>query len=293
MNLKMLKRDVGYLIRLLPTVIYCDADGIPTGAPDGHWTITSVGHDGVTITSQSGINCRLSTDHVYRFVTDLVLPDDTSTRGFLQLHVQIVIRGTEVSVVPNHQPGAPVDVPEIAATRARSLYAPEIQRTMRGLVYVLDRTIVNFSVTGNIMVGIQQPISPGDTWQSLKFSHPQKIASSPAYKDLAGDDIEMLAEFYGAATDVAGILEEWSERVPLTDYNHWNVFMHKVEHALKRGDFVIRKFCSDCPFDAMIPVAGNMLTRTRKSLDQASKVRSTHIERMNAHFNATASSRTR
>jgi hypothetical protein len=235
----------------------------------------------------------LGTDHVYRFVTDLVSPDNTATRGFLQLHVQIVIRGSEVGVVPNHQPGAPVDIPEIAAARARSLYAPEIQRIMRKLVYVLDRTIVNFSVTGNIMVGIQQPISPGDTWQSLKFSRPQALASSPAYRDLAGDDIEMLSAFYGAAIEVVELLEEWSDRVPLTDYNHWNVFMHKVEHALKQGELVARKFCPDCPYDAMIPAAGNMLTRARKSLDQAFQYRNTHIERMNAHFSATARSRTR
>jgi hypothetical protein len=65
----------------------------------------AVGEDGVTITSDSGISCRIGKDHVYRFVTDLAFPDDATTRGFLQLHVQVIVRGSEVSVPPQPSTG--------------------------------------------------------------------------------------------------------------------------------------------------------------------------------------------
>jgi hypothetical protein len=214
-------------------------------------------------------------------------------RGFLQLNMQLYVTGTEVTAVPNHQPGASVPPPTNLTLKARATFIPELERVFRRQVQILDRVAVNFSVTGNDLMGNHQPLRPGDTWKSLIPFQPRLFPNVPTYRDLSVADSELLAEFYGAVDEVREIIEHWSDTVPLTDYNAWNVLMHKVQHSLKQGELAVKRLCPDRLFDATMPVAGTLLARCQKAVDAANTTRSSFVARYEASLASKASSRLR
>lgn len=132
---------------------------------------------------------------------------------------------------------------------------------------------MNYSVTGNDLLGNEQSIRPGDTWKSLTPFQPRLFPSAPAYRDLSGADATLLAEFYGAVDEVRDIIEHWSDTVALTDYNAWNVLMHKVQHSLRLGELAVKKLCPDREFDATMPSVGTLLSRSQKALAAADNAR--------------------
>lgn len=211
----------------------------------------AVTNDYIEVNTASGHFYRLGKDHVRTFSTDPHRSTDGLSHAFLQLHVQLYVRGPEVTAVPNHQPGAPVPPPVNPVLKARTTFVPELERAFRRQVQILDRVLVNFSVTANEMLGAHQTIRSNDTWESLMPIQPRLFLEAAVYRDLSASDAELLAEFYGAVSEIADLIEHWAETVALTDYNAWNVLMHKVQHSLRMGELVIQKLCPDRAYDAV------------------------------------------
>jgi hypothetical protein len=85
---------------------------------------------------------------------------------------------------------------------------------------------------------------------------PQLFPDAAVYRNLSASDAELLSEFYAAVTEVADIIGHWSATVEVTDYNAWNVLMHKVQHSLRVGELVVQRLCPDRAYDATSPSEG-------------------------------------
>jgi hypothetical protein len=282
MNRKYLKKDVGYHVRLVPSACYVDAKGEPTFVQDGDWTISAVDDDYIDIIGYAGQTFRLGMDHIRTFATDPQRSDDGSKHGFLQLHVQLFVCDSEVTAVPNHQPGASVQPPVNSALKARVTFAPDLERLMRRLVCILDRAMVNVSLTAGGVFGEPQTITTGDSWQKLMISNSAPAFSSAAYGDLLASDAQVLSEFYGAVTEVSELIRELSETNPISDYNSWNVLMHKAQHTVKLGLVVVKKFCPERMYDPTIPAAGTLLARSESTLVKADSTRNVVFAKLEA-----------
>lgn len=164
MNLEALKKDVGYRVKLVPPAYHLDAAGEPLPIEDEDWTVMAVTNDYIAINTASGHFYRLGKDHVRSLTTDPHRSTKELRHAFLQLHVQLYIRGIDVTAVPDHQPGAQVPPPVNLALKARATFVPEFERAFRRQVQILDRVLVNFTVTANDMLGVHQAVRPGDTW---------------------------------------------------------------------------------------------------------------------------------
>lgn len=279
MNLEQLKKNIGYRVKLVPPAYHLDGAGEPMPFQDEDWTIMAVSNEWIEINTASGHFYRLGKDHVWSFTTDPHRSTDGLNHAFLQLRVQLYIQDANVTAVPNHLPGAPVPPAVNPALKARATLVPELARVFRRQVEILDRVIVNFSVTGREMLGAQQSARPGDTWESLKPVQPQLFPHVPMCRDLSASDTELLAEFYGAVSQVADLVEHWSGTMALTEYNAWNVLMHRVQHCLRLGELAIQKLCPDREYDATMPAAGSLLTQSRRVLAAADVARKNLISR--------------
>jgi hypothetical protein len=277
MNFEQLRKNVGYLVKLVPPAHHLDDAGdlLPVEGED--WTIVEVTRDHVEIKTASGHSYYLGLDHIRKFTTDPHRSTDGQSRAFLTLHVQLRISGSEVTATPNHQPGAPVPPPANLVLKARATFVPELERVFRRQVQILDRAVVNYMVTANDSLGIRQTIRPGDTWNSLKPTTPRLFPDAAAFRDLSTADAACLAEFYGAVAEVSDMIEQLSETTPLTEYNAWNYLTHKVQHSLKLGTLAVQRLCPDRLFDGTMPIAGTLLSRSKKALDAADQARERFI----------------
>jgi hypothetical protein len=280
MNLEQLKKKgPGCRVKLVPPACHLDAAGEPLLVQDEDWAIMTVADDYVEITTDSGCFCRLGNDHIKNFATDPQRSGDGLNHGFLLLLVQIYVQGSDVKAIPTSRPGESLPPPINHALKARATFIPELERVFRRQVQILDRVLANFITTANEYLGRQYPVRPNDTWESLKPSLPRLFPDSAPYRDLSASDAELFAEFYGAVREVADIVEHWTGTVALTEYNAWNVLMHKVEHSLRTGELAVRKFCPDRVYDATMPAGGTLLLQSQRVLGAAAQAREMYLER--------------
>jgi hypothetical protein len=260
MNKEQMKNNVGKRVLPQPPARRLQLDGLVQAAPpDDWWLVEEVTPAGVKISDPGSGHFRvLRYDHIHKFTSDQ--PLDGFERGFLTLHVQLVVQGDGVDVVPNARPGE-----SVAELRARVFFVPELQRIFRRQVEILDRVIPNYSQTSHA----KGPCG-GDSWASLKPFRPDHYPTSPLIQDLDASDSELLAEFYSSVTGIGETLEHWhAMEEPLDNYNAWNVLMQRVLHSIRLGQFAVQRFCPDRPYDAILPACGTLLSRSQRSISIA------------------------
>lgn len=260
MNKDQMKNNVGKRVLLQPAARRLHSDGsVEAPPPDDWWLIEEVTPAGVEISDPgTGLHRVLGYDHIQKFTSDQ--SRDGFERGFLTLHVQLIVHRDAVDLLPNARPGE--SVPNL---RARASFAPELQRIFRRQVEILDRVIPNYSQTSHA----KGPCG-GDTWASLKPYRPDHYPTSPLLQDLDASDSELLAEFYSSVQGIGDTLDQWrATDQPLDNYNCWNVLMQQVQHSLRIGQAAIQRYCPDRPYDAILPASGTLLSRSRRSLSIA------------------------
>ena len=282
MNLEQLKKDVGYRVRLAPQAYHLDGMGEALPFRDEDWIIMAVTDDYLEVSAPSGHFYRLGKDHVVSFYTEPNRSSGGLNYGILQLKVQLYIQGANVTITPTHLPGQAVPPPVNVSLRARAAFIPEIERIFRRQVHILDRVSVNFVTTASEMLGKQNQFRPNDTWESLQPTLSRLFPEAAVFRDLSSTDAGLLAEFYTAVAEVADLIDHWKGTVPLTEYNHWNVLMHKVENSLRLGELVVQKFCPDRQYDATMPASGTLLSRSQTSLGQVAQIRKIWFEKFQA-----------
>lgn len=264
-----MKNNVGKRVRLQPPARRQRSDGsVEAAAPDDYWLVEDVSPSGVTISDpRTGISRVLGYDHVQKFTSDQ--PRDGFERGFLTLHVQLIVRGNVIDVVPNARPGD-----SVADLRARAFFAPELQRIFRRQVEILDRVVPNYSQTSHA-----KGHCGGDTWASLVPFRPDHYPAAPL-QDLDASDAELLAEFYSSVRGIGEILEHWRALdEPLDNYNSWNLLMQRVQHSIRVGQVAVQRFCPDRPYDAIVPASGTLLSRSDRSLSMADAALKSFLDR--------------
>jgi hypothetical protein len=257
MNKDQMKNNVGKRVLLQPPARRVQLDGsVQPAEPDDWWLVEEVTAAGVTISDPRTGNVRvLGYDHIQKFTSDQ--PRDGFERGFLTLHVQLVMQGNVVDVVPNARPGE-----SVADLRARAFFAPELQRIFHRQVEILDRVIPNYSQTSHAKGNCG-----GDTWASLKPFRPEHYPHSALLQDLDGSDSELLAEFYSSVQGIGETLEHWHALdEPLDSYNIWNVLMQRVQQSIRLGQAAVQRFCPGRPYDAILPASGTLMSRSQRSL---------------------------
>ena len=283
MNLEQLKKKgPGCRLKLVPPACHLDETGEPLPVQDEDWMIMAVTDEYVEIATDEGFFCRLGNDHIKNFATDPQRAGDGLNHGFLLLLVQIYVQGTDAEAVPTARPGEALPPPINRFLKARVTFVPELERVFRRQVQILDRVLANFITTANEYLGRQYPVRPTDTWESLRPTLPHLFPDSAPYRDLSASDAELLAEFYGAVREVADLIAHWAGTVALTEYNAWNVLMHKVQHSLRTGELAVRKFCPNRGYDATMPASGTLLSRSQTTLDAAEKARALYLEKFTA-----------
>jgi hypothetical protein len=270
MNKDQMKNNTGKRVLLQPPARRLRLDGSAQSAePDDWWLVEEVTHAGVRISDPGTGNSRvLGYDHIQKFTSDQ--PRGGFERGFLTLHVQLVVQGNVVDVVPNARPGE-----SVADLRARAFFAPELQRIFRRQIEILDRVIPNYSQTSHAKGHCE-----GDTWVSLKPFRPEHYPNSPLLRDLDASDSELLAEFYSSVQGVGEFLEHWhAVDEPLDNYNIWNVLMQRVQQSIRIGQGAIRRFCPDRHYDAIVPASGTLISRSQRSLSIADTALKNFLDR--------------
>jgi hypothetical protein len=270
MNKDQMKNNVGKRVLLQPPARRVRMDGsVQAAEPDDWWLIEEVTPSGVKLSDPSTGHFRvLGHDHIQKFTSDQ--PRDGFERGFLTLHVQLVVQGNGVDVVPNARPGE-----SVAELRARAFFAPELQRIFRRQVEILDRVIPNYSQTSHA----KGPCG-GDSWASLKPFRPDQHLASSLLQDLDASDSELLAEFYSSVAGIGDTLENWHAiEEPLDNYNAWNVLMQRVQHSVRLGQIAVQRFCPTRPYDAISPASGTILSRSQRSLSIADTALKNFLDR--------------
>ena len=114
MNKDKMKSNKGKRVLLLPAARRLRSDGTDQPPrPDDWWLIEDVAPAGVKISDpKTGYFRVLGYDHIQKFTSDQ--PREGFDRGFLTLHVQLIVRENDVELVPNSRPGEPVIAPSVA-----------------------------------------------------------------------------------------------------------------------------------------------------------------------------------
>jgi len=273
MNKDQMRNNVGKRVLLQPPARRLQSDGsLRSPIQDDWWLIEEVSPAGVKISDPSSGHGRvLGYDHIHKFTSDQ--SRDGFDRGFLTLHVQLVVRGDAIEVVPNARPGE-----SAADVRARAHFAPELQRIFRRQVEILNRVIPNYSLTSHA----KGPCN-GDTWASLRPFRSDHYSTSALLKDLSASDSELLAEFYSSVQGIADTVAHWHAMdEPLDNYNAWNVLMQRVQQSLRLGEAAVRQFCPDRPYDEISPASGTLLSQSQRALSIADKALKNFMNRCTA-----------
>src|ERR1700691_390587 len=95
MNKDQMRNNVGKRVLLQPAARRLQSDGsVQAPMRDDWWLIVEVTPAGVMISDPGTGNCRvLGYDHIQKFTSDQ--PQDGFERGFLTLHVQLVMRAAQ------------------------------------------------------------------------------------------------------------------------------------------------------------------------------------------------------
>jgi hypothetical protein len=262
MNWAELMKNKGALVKLSPPACHLSEFGEPLlPTPDEDWTIVSFQEFTVLLSAPSGYSIQLHKDHICNWVS--------GSQNFLRLMVQVFIEGDDNWVRPNSKPGAPVEPSINHALKARAIAVPELERAFRRQIEILDRVAINFGefVFGHIP-------RTGDTWESLKPHKSALRSPLPIPAELTAKDSELLAEFYASVREVDDLLEHWiTTREPESNYNIWNVLMHKVQHSLRVGVKIVREFCPARSYAATSPASGTLISRADRVLASADEAR--------------------
>ena len=161
--------------------------------------------------------------------------------------------------------------------RSRSFFTPDLERIFRRQIQILGRVVPNYTSTS-----MGRGPCPGDTWTSLMPDKSDLYPQAIMLQDSLTSEVELLSEFYAAVNEVSRILGSWIEMAqPLTDYNSWNLLMHKVQESLNKGELAVQRFCPERQYDATMPAAGTLLHQCQRVLADTDTARAAFWARHN------------
>ncbi len=155
--------------------------------------------------------------------------------------------------------------------------APELQRTIERVQYIVDRASVNFSCEAEV-----NGVETNDRRIDFQPYRPTLYPSAPQVGDLPGEKAIALIRFYDSLHEIENLVDDWWEREGQLAVNIFNVILHAAEKSLRLGLVCIREFDLEARFPPPYESWGTLTSRIERSLDNAAKSRQHHLERAEA-----------
>lgn len=160
---------------------------------------------------------------------------------------------------------------------AADALAPEVQRTIERVLYVLDRAAVNFGCESSIN-GVQT----NDLQIDFRPYLPTLYPSAPQMRDLPGEKAIALIRYYDSLNEISKHVEDWWEREGQLAVNIFNGILHAAEKSLRLGLVCIREFDLEERFPPQFAAWGTLTSRIERSLANAAQTRQHHLDRAEA-----------
>ena len=155
--------------------------------------------------------------------------------------------------------------------------APELQRTIERVQYIVDRAAANF-----ICEAAVNGIETKDQQADFRPYRPILYPSAPQVRDLPGEKAIALIRFYDSLHEIEKLADDWWEREGQLAVNIFNSILHGAEKSLRLGLVCIREFDLEARFPQPYESWGTLTSRIDRSLDNAAKARQAHLDRAEA-----------
>ncbi|NHN86883.1 hypothetical protein GOB93_20135 [Acetobacter musti] len=155
--------------------------------------------------------------------------------------------------------------------------APELQRTVERVRYILDRSTANFSCESSV-----NSVKTNDLQADFRPYLPTLYPSVPQVRDLPGEKAIALIRYYDSLNEISQHVDDWWEREGQLAVNIFNGLMHAAEKSLRLGLICVYEFDLEARFPPPYESWGTLTSRIERSLDNASKVRKLHLKRAEA-----------
>ena len=93
MKLDRLKKNVGWRMEIVPTACHLDDQGNPLREKNEEWLVEEVTDDLVRLSTQSGHQLKLGTDHIYSFAANPQRASAEANFGFYYCTFKCLCRG--------------------------------------------------------------------------------------------------------------------------------------------------------------------------------------------------------
>jgi hypothetical protein len=152
--------------------------------------------------------------------------------------------------------------------------APELQRSIERVHYIMDRSLANFicesSVNGAKTNDLQADFRP-----YLPLLYP----SAPQVRDLTSEKAIALVRYYDSLNELSNIVDDWWEREGQLAVNIFNTLMHSAEKSIRLGLVCVEKFDLEARFPPPYESWGSLTFRIERTLDGATRSRQHHMDR--------------
>ena len=162
-------------------------------------------------------------------------------------------------------------------TEAVEALAPELQRTIERVQYIVDRASANFICEAAI-----NGVETNDRQSDFLPFRPTLYPNAPQVRDLPGEKAIALIRFYDSLHEIEKLVDDWWEREGQLAVNIFNVILHAAEKSLRLGLICIREFDLEARFPPPYESWGTLTSRIECSLDSAAKGRQHHLDRAEA-----------
>ena len=162
-------------------------------------------------------------------------------------------------------------------TEAVEALAPELQRTIERVQYIVDRASANFICEAAI-----NGVETNDRQSDFRPYRPTLYPNAPQVRDLPGEKAIALIRFYDSLHEIEKLVDDWWEREGQLAVNIFNVILHAAEKSLRLGLTCIREFDLEARFPPPYESWGTLTSRIECSLDSAAKGRQHHLDRAEA-----------
>ena len=152
--------------------------------------------------------------------------------------------------------------------------APELQRTIERVQYILDRASVNFSCESAV-----NGVKTNDLQADFRPYPPTLYPSAPQVRELPGEKAIALIRYYDSLNEISKHVDDWWEREGQLAVNIFNVLMHAAEKSLRLGLVCVHQFDLEARFPPPYESWGTLTSRIERSLDNAAQTRQHHMDR--------------
>lgn len=172
---------------------------------------------------------------------------------------------------------------QVKEVEAVSYLSPELIRTIKRLIYIQHRAIVNYSMNasennnriklgGSLSEGHIEPVALGDQKEDFLPYLPLLYPQAPQLQHLSGKKAVTLVLYYDSLFELEMFVKDWWKREGQLASNIFNNISHQSEKSLK--------LASDCIIEFGIEQKDNnniddnsLLVQISKSLESAIKTR--------------------